>query len=153
MAHVAKLLDRECPRCGAAAAIKCRDLRRPQKTAAREHIARGWLDRPCGSCHAQAGERCVTPAGRYAAAVHRARWEQRRLAAQRYGYVWVAPDETDLEQPQREALNAARCMRIWADRPVAVVPTVTFLSVRSCWLTFSRVTSWSYGAWIVSRGL
>lgn len=121
MAHVAKLLDRECPRCGAAAAIKCRDLRRPQKTAAREHVARGWLDRPCASCHAQAGERCVTPAGRDAAAVHRARWEQHRLAAQRYGYVWVAPDETDLEQPQRDALNAARCTRIWADRPSAVV--------------------------------
>ncbi|MCA1680319.1 MAG: recombinase family protein [Actinobacteria bacterium] len=120
MAHVAKLLDRECPRCRAAAAIKCRDPRRPKKTAAREHVARGWLDRPCATCHAQPGERCVTPTGREAPTVHRPRWEQPRLTAQRYGYVWVAPDEHELEQPQRDALSAARCARLWADRPQAV---------------------------------
>ena len=118
---MAKLLDRECPRCGAAAGIKCRDLRRPTKTAAREHIARGWLDRPCSTCHAQPGQRCVTPAGRDASNVHHVRWERPRLAAQRYGYVWVAPDEHDLEQPQRDALTAAGCVRIWSDRPLAVV--------------------------------
>ncbi|MCA1701372.1 MAG: hypothetical protein LC790_21720, partial [Actinobacteria bacterium] len=90
MAHVAKLLDRECPRCGAAAGLKCRDLRRANKTAAREHIARGWLDRSCSTCHAQPGQRCVTPTGRQASNVHHVRWERPRLAAQRYGYVWVA---------------------------------------------------------------
>jgi DNA invertase Pin-like site-specific DNA recombinase len=49
--------------------------------------------------------------------VHRARWEQPRLSAQRYGYVWVAPGEHDVQQPQRDALTAAGCVRIWADRP------------------------------------
>jgi len=109
------------PRCGAAAGIKCRDLRRPTKTAAREHIARGWLDRPCSTCHAQPGQRCVTPTGRQASNVHHVRWEQPRLAAQRYGYVWVAPDEQDLEQPQRDALTTAGCVRVWSDRPMAGV--------------------------------
>ena len=117
---MAKLLDRECPRCGAAAGIKCRDRRRPTKTAAREHIARGWLDRPCSRCHAQPGQRCVTPTGRQASNVHHVRWEQPRLAAQRYGYLWVAPDEQDLEQRQRAALTAAGCVRVWSDRPIRV---------------------------------
>lgn len=117
---MAKLLDRECPRCGAAAGLKCRDLRRPTKTAAREHIARGWLDRPCSTCHAQPGQRCVTPTGRQASNVHHVRWEQPRLPAQRYGYMWVAPDEQHLEQPQRDALTAAGCVRVWSDRPVGV---------------------------------
>lgn len=49
--------------------------------------------------------------------MHHARWEQPRLPAQRYGYVWVAPHEHDLEQPQRDALSAAGCARIWTDRP------------------------------------
>ncbi len=93
----------------------------PTKTAAREHIARGWLDRPCSTCHAQPGQRCVTPTGRQASNVHYVRWEQPRLAAQRYGYLWVAPDEQDLEQPQRDALTAAGCVRVWSDRPLGVV--------------------------------
>jgi len=114
------LLDRECPRCGAAAGIKCRDLRRPRKTAPREHVARGWLDRPCSACQAQPGERCITPTGRQANTAHRARWEQPRLASQRYGYMWVAPGERDLEQPQRDALTTAGCARIWADRPLPI---------------------------------
>jgi DNA invertase Pin-like site-specific DNA recombinase len=51
--------------------------------------------------------------------VHRARWEQPRLSAQRYGYVWVAPGEHDVEQAQRDALTAAGCARIWSDRPLS----------------------------------
>jgi hypothetical protein len=85
-----------------------------------EHIARGWLDRSCSTCDAQPGGRCVTPTGREAGQVHRARWEQPRLSAQRYGYVWVAPGEFDVEQPQRDALSAAGCVRIWADRPQSI---------------------------------
>lgn len=100
--------------------IKCRDLRRPKKTAKQEHIARGWLDRPCPSCHAHPGERCVTPSGREGADVHRARWEQPRLPAQRYGYAWIAPDEQDLEASQRDALRDAGCARVWVDRPLRV---------------------------------
>jgi DNA invertase Pin-like site-specific DNA recombinase len=121
VAHVAKLLDRACPRCGAPAGIKCRDSRRPQKTAAREHIARGWLDRPCPTCRVASGELCVTPSGRAAAEAHRARWHAPRLVAQRYGYVWVAPDERDVEQSQRDALSSAGCERIWVDRPLLPV--------------------------------
>jgi hypothetical protein len=51
--------------------------------------------------------------------VHRARWGQPRLSAQRYGYVWVAPGEHDVEQAQRDALTAAGCARIWSDRPLS----------------------------------
>ena len=53
--------------------------------------------------------------------MHRVRWEQPRLPGQRYGYVWVAPHERDLEQRQHAALTAAGCARIWTDRPPAVV--------------------------------
>ena len=53
--------------------------------------------------------------------MHRPRWEQPRLSAQRYGYLWIAPGEHELEQPQRDALCAAGCTRIWADRPSGVV--------------------------------
>jgi DNA invertase Pin-like site-specific DNA recombinase len=120
---VAKLLDRECPSCGAPVGIKCRDPRRRRNTARAEHVARGWLDRPCPTCHAHPGERCITRTGRDSGAVHRARWAQPRLPAQRYGYLWVAPREHDVEQPQRDALNAAGCVRIWADRPLLSTDT------------------------------
>jgi DNA invertase Pin-like site-specific DNA recombinase len=118
---VAKLLDRACPRCGAEPGIKCRDLRRPTKTAAREHTARGWLDRPCPTCHALPGEPCLTPSGRSSSAPHKARWERAREPAQRYGYAWVSPDEHDLVAPQDDALRAAGCVRVWADRPSLLV--------------------------------
>jgi DNA invertase Pin-like site-specific DNA recombinase len=122
VAHEAKFLDRECPRCGAPAAIKCRDLRRRAKTADHEHLARGWLDRPCPTCRMQPGERCVTPTGRPAAGPHQPRWAQQRLQAQRYGYVRVAPGERDVEDVQREALTRAGCVRVWCERPSAVAP-------------------------------
>ncbi len=110
---VDRSLDRECPRCGARAGIKCRDLRRPKKTAA-THIARGWLDRRCPSCRAQPDERCRTPAGK-PVAPHRSRWEQPRLPAQRYGYAHASPDDPYAEL-QRDALTTAGCIRIWTDR-------------------------------------
>ncbi|HEV7806316.1 MAG TPA: recombinase family protein [Solirubrobacteraceae bacterium] len=120
MVHVAKLLDRECPRCAACVGIKCRDLRHPKKTAKQEHIARGWLDRPCPSCHAHPGQRCVTPSGRQAAEVHRARWQRPRVPAQRYGYASIEPYEQHLDAPQRDALRQAGCVRVWVDRPLHV---------------------------------
>ncbi|MCA1681379.1 MAG: recombinase family protein [Actinobacteria bacterium] len=107
-------LDRECPRCGAREGIKCRDLRRPKKTAPATHIARGWLDRPCPSCRAQPGERCHTPGGR-PTEPHQPRWEQPRLPAQRYGYAHASPSDPYADL-QRDALTAAGCIRIWTDR-------------------------------------
>ncbi len=121
MPHVAKLLDRACPRCGAEPGIKCRDPRRPTKTAAHEHTARGWLDRTCPTCHALPGEPCLTPTGRPSCSPHKARWQRQREPAQRYGYAWVSPDEHDLLAPQDDTLRAAGCVRVWAERPSRLV--------------------------------
>jgi DNA invertase Pin-like site-specific DNA recombinase len=124
--HVAKLLDRACPRCGAPAGIKCRDRRNPRRSAASEHIARGWLDRRCPTCDAWPDEPCLTPSGRRSAKPHTARWQQRRQPAQRYGYARVAADRRDSDDDEIQALRAAGCVRVWTDRlPTVGDPTTT----------------------------
>jgi len=109
---VDRALDRACPRCGARAGIKCRDLQRPKRTAP-THIARGWLDRPCPSCRAWPDEGCRTPTGK-PTKPHKSRWRQPRLHGQRYGYAQRSPDDPYAEL-QCRALSAAGCVRIWTD--------------------------------------
>jgi len=117
---VEQLLDRACPRCGAPVGRRCRKSALSKQPAERPHIARGWLDRRCPSCRAEPGEPCFSPSGREARAPHRGRWEQPRLAEQRYGYARVEADERDVDAVQHEALRAAGCVRIWTDRPAVV---------------------------------
>ena len=62
----AAALARECPSCGARAAVMCRNPRSRAKrkpAAARIHRARYWLDRRCPACRARPGEPCRTPTG------------------------------------------------------------------------------------------
>lgn len=42
-------------------------------SAAYLHVARGWLERPCPTCGATTGDRCLTPTGRPASRIHTAR--------------------------------------------------------------------------------
>jgi DNA invertase Pin-like site-specific DNA recombinase len=69
-------LGRQCPRCGAAPKVMCRDTRSRAKTkpaAERIHVARHWLDRSCPACRAAPGEPCRTPSGAQATNIHAAR--------------------------------------------------------------------------------
>src|ERR1039458_6602966 len=45
----------------------------PRRAACALHVARGWLERPCPTCKALAGEPCSTPTGLEASRVHTAR--------------------------------------------------------------------------------
>ena len=44
-----------------------------RKVAARLHVARGWRQRQCPTCHAQPSQECLTPSGRRASRPHEAR--------------------------------------------------------------------------------
>lgn len=114
---IAPSLNRECPRCGARAGIKCRDPRRPKKTTT-THIARAWLDRSCPSCRPQPDEDCRTPADK-PTKPHKSRWYQPRVPGQRYGYAHRSPDDPYAEL-QHNALTTAGCTRIWTDYQHAI---------------------------------
>ncbi len=69
-------LQRECPRCGAAPKVMCRETSSRAKrkpAAAKIHAARFWLDRACPACHAAPGQSCRTPSGTTAKDIHAAR--------------------------------------------------------------------------------
>lgn len=69
-------LRRQCPRCGAAPKVMCRDTRSRAKrkpAAERVHVARHWLDCSCPACRAAPGEPCRTPSGAQATMIHAAR--------------------------------------------------------------------------------
>ncbi len=66
----------------------CRDTSSRAKrkpAAARIHIARYWLDRPCPACRAPRGQPCVTLSGRTATKIHddRRRPNQAEIDARR----------------------------------------------------------------------
>lgn len=72
-----------CPVCRARPGVACRDQhsrakRRPPAVdpvsgSPVTHVARGWAQRACPTCHAPPLEPCVTPSGRSAPAIHTAR--------------------------------------------------------------------------------
>jgi DNA invertase Pin-like site-specific DNA recombinase len=69
-------LGRQCPRCGAAPKVMCRDTRSRAKrkpAAEKVHFARHWLDRSCPACRAAHGEPCRSPSGAQATNIHAAR--------------------------------------------------------------------------------
>ncbi len=66
-------LARQCPNCGAAPKVMCRDTRSRAKrkpAAEKVHVARHCLDRSCPACRAAPGEPCRTPSGAKATNIH-----------------------------------------------------------------------------------
>src|ERR1039458_4621522 len=65
----------------------------PRRAACALHVARGWLERPCPTCKALAGEPCSTPTGLEASRVHTA-----RLRPARRELVWRPAVWEELER-------------------------------------------------------
>jgi hypothetical protein len=93
-------LDQWCPEYHAAPGARCgrwpwgrRGTRGRAVPIAHLHVARGWLERPCPTCKALAGERCSTPTGREASRVHTA-----RLRPARRELVWRPAVWEELER-------------------------------------------------------
>lgn len=85
-------LAHECPACGAAPGVWCRELhsRAARKPAASKlHVARGWPLRTCPTCGETPGWPCVRPDGQPAKAPHAAR--RRRPAEPRDLLARLAP--------------------------------------------------------------
>jgi len=59
--------------CGARGGLRCQTSRHGGKPSRVLHAARGWRQRSCPTCKAQAGELCKTPTGRRAGQPHTAR--------------------------------------------------------------------------------
>jgi hypothetical protein len=92
------------------------------------HVARGWLERPCPTCKAVAGERCSTPTGREASRVHTARlrrarrelvwrpavWEEleRRGAARRGASVALVPFSGRVDHERDRPVTASNVSRM-----------------------------------------
>jgi hypothetical protein len=99
MSDRAAWLEQRCPEYQAPPSALCRRWRCGPGTrgqavpAAHLHVAPGRLERPCPTCKAPPGERCLTPTGREASRIHAA-----RLRPPRWQLVWRPAGWEELER-------------------------------------------------------